>query len=328
MKMATAAASIGRAAPADVPAIATLLREAGLPHEDFAAYIPRFLVARRDGGIIGAIGAEVHAPDALLRSLVVAPAERGGGLGGRLCEALESAAESWGVRRWWLLTTTAERFFATRGFRKVARTAAPPAIAATAEFRGLCPSVAVCLSRHAAWTRRGATALTIGPMTEADWPAVAAIYREGIATGHATFAPAPPESYSNFCDGAISAGSLVARRADGAMAGWTRITRVSSRAVYAGVAEVSVYVAAQARSQGIGDALMREMIARAEAAGVWTLQASIFEENTASLALHARHGFRVAGRRERIGRMPAIGPCGGQWRDTLLLERRSGVAGT
>jgi len=164
-------------------------------------------------------------------------------------------------------------------------------------------------------------------MSETDWPVVAEIYREGIATGQATFAEAPPATYAAFCDGAISAGSLVARNGHGMVAGWARITRVSARAVYAGVAEVSVYVAGTARGKRVGDALMRELVARAEAAGIWTLQASIFEENTASLALHARHGFRVVGRRERIGRMPRIGPRGGEWRDTLLLERRSRVAG-
>ena len=167
----------------------------------------------------------------------------------------------------------------------------------------------------------------IEPMTGADWPAVEEIYREGIATGHATFAKEPPATYSAFCDGAIPAGSLVARNGEGRVLGWTRITRASSRAVYAGVAEVSVYVAGTARGRRVGDALLRELVAGSEAAGVWTLQAAIFEENTASLALHVRHGFRVVGRRERIGRMPPIGPRGGDWRDTLLLERRSKAVG-
>jgi phosphinothricin acetyltransferase len=167
----------------------------------------------------------------------------------------------------------------------------------------------------------------IEPMTETDWPIVAEIYQEGIATGHATFAPEPPATYAAFCEGAIAAGSLVARTSDGTIAGWTRITRVSSRAVYAGVAEVSVYVASRARGRRIGDGLMRELIARAEGAGIWMLQGSIFDENVASLALHVRHGFRVVGRRERIGRMPMIGPRAGEWRDTLLIERRSRVVG-
>jgi L-amino acid N-acyltransferase YncA len=163
-------------------------------------------------------------------------------------------------------------------------------------------------------------------MIAADWNVVAAIYREGIATGHATFAPAPPESFADFCDGKLAACSLVAREAGGAIAGWATLAKVSDRCVYAGVAEVSVYVAAARRGHGVGDALLRGLIARSEAEGVWTLQAGIFPENTASLALHARHGFHEVGRRRRLGKM-THGPCAGEWRDVLLLERRSEVAG-
>ena len=167
----------------------------------------------------------------------------------------------------------------------------------------------------------------IAPMVEADWPAVAAIYAEGIATGHATFAGAPPETFAEFSDGKLMACAVVARDEAGRVIGWATLAKVSDRCVYAGVAEVSVYVAAAARGRGVGDALMRELIARADAADVWTLQAGIFPENAASLALHARHGFREVGRRQRLGRM-THGPLAGQWRDVLLLERRSAVAGT
>lgn len=163
-------------------------------------------------------------------------------------------------------------------------------------------------------------------MVAADWPAVAEIYREGIATGHATFAPAPPGTFEDFADGKIMECGCVARNV-GRVIGWATLAKVSDRCVYAGVAEVSVYVAAAARGRGVGDALMRGLIARAEAAEVWTLQAGIFPENVASLALHARHSFREVGRRERLGKMPAIGPRAGEWRDVLLLERRSAVAG-
>lgn len=165
----------------------------------------------------------------------------------------------------------------------------------------------------------------IANLTEADWPAVAEIYREGIATGHATFAAAPPESFVDFSEGKLAVCGIVARKgAD--VVGWAALSQVSDRCCYAGVAEVSVYVGAAARGQGVGDALLRDLIARSEAAGVWTLQAGIFPENTASLRLHARHGFREVGRRLRLGKM-THGPLAGQWRDVLLLERRSAVAG-
>lgn len=170
----------------------------------------------------------------------------------------------------------------------------------------------------------------IDAMTAADWPAVAEIWREGIATGDATFTAAPVATFAAFCEGKLAFGNLVAREmgaAKPAVLGWTTLSRVSAREVYAGVAEVGIYVAAAARGRGVGATLMRELIARSEAGGVWTLQAVIFPENTASLELHERHGFRTVGRRERIGRMPPQGPRGGEWRDTLLLERRSSVVG-
>ena len=163
-------------------------------------------------------------------------------------------------------------------------------------------------------------------VTAADWPAVAAIYREGIATGHATFASAPPDSFAEWIESKVAGCSLVARDAVAVVVGWACLTPVSDRCVYAGVAEVSVYVAAAARGRGVGDALMADLIERSEVAGIWTLQAGIFPENQPSIALHMRHGFRQLGRRERIGKM-THGPLAGQWRDTLLLERRSSVAG-
>ena len=162
-------------------------------------------------------------------------------------------------------------------------------------------------------------------MVETDWPEVAAIYAEGIATGHATFAGAPPDSFADFSEGKMMECGIVARDG-GKILGWATLAVVSDRCVYAGVAEVSVYVATAARGGGVGAALLRGLIARSEEVGVWTLQAGIFPENTASLALHARFGFRVVGKRERLGKM-SHGPLAGRWRDVLLLERRSVVAG-
>jgi amino-acid N-acetyltransferase len=139
---------ISPATPADGPAIAALLREAGLPDGDITPHLGNFLVARDGGGIVGAVGAERGGADALLRSLVVAPGRRGSGLGGRLIDGLERAAGAWGVRRWWLLTTTAENFFTARGFRVAARSEAPEAIQRTGQFAGGCGSSAVCMTRE------------------------------------------------------------------------------------------------------------------------------------------------------------------------------------
>jgi amino-acid N-acetyltransferase len=136
------------ATPADTPAIAALLRAAELPHEDFVPHLANFLVARSDGAVVGVVGAEVCGAEALLRSLVVAPTLRGVGLGGRLVDELERAAGARGVRRWWLLTTTAEKFFAARGFRVAARNKAPEEIQRTGQFSGGCCGSAACMTRE------------------------------------------------------------------------------------------------------------------------------------------------------------------------------------
>lgn len=163
--------------------------------------------------------------------------------------------------------------------------------------------------------------ITITEMTAPDWPAVAAIYQEGIDTGDATFEAAPPNSWEDWCRTKINACSLVAAAND-EIVGWAALSPVSSREVYAGVAEVSVYVSAPARGHGVGSLLLNALIKQSEAHGLWTLQAGIFPENQASIRLHLQHGFRQVGNREKLGKM-AYGPHAGKWRDVVLLERRS-----
>jgi len=143
-------ARITAARPDDAAGIRALLRAADLPDEDFADHLAHFLVARRNGAVVGAVGFERHGRAALLRSLVVAPAARGAGLGGRLVTRLAEAAARAGAARFFLLTTTAEEFFARRGFRRIERARVPAAIAATREFHSLCPASAVCLTRRVA----------------------------------------------------------------------------------------------------------------------------------------------------------------------------------
>jgi L-amino acid N-acyltransferase YncA len=149
----------------------------------------------------------------------------------------------------------------------------------------------------------------------ADWPAVAAIYAEGIATGDATFETEVP-AWAAWAAAHPRRHRLVAEAA-GEVVGWAALSPVSERCCYVGVAEVSVYVADDARGRGVGRALLRQLIAASEHAGIWTLQAGVFPENRRSLALHQRCGFRIVGVRERLGQL------GGVWRDVLLLERRS-----
>jgi len=159
----------------------------------------------------------------------------------------------------------------------------------------------------------------IEEMTSADWPQVEAIYREGIASGNATFEIEVP-SWEEWDRKHLAAGRLVARNSRDVY-GWAALSPVSARRVYAGVAEVSVYVAESARGRGLGKLLLRSLIEASEKGGIWTLQAGIFPENASSIALHKSCGFREVGRRERIGMLRGV------WRDTVLLERRSTVAG-
>lgn len=158
-------------------------------------------------------------------------------------------------------------------------------------------------------------------MDAADAPAVLRIYQQGIDDGAATFEVAAP-TWEQFDAGRLPDHRFVAVDGDsGQVVGWVAVSAVSARPAYQGVVEHSVYVDRRARGRGVGADLLRALVRSTEAAGVWTIQSAIFPGNAASARLHERLGFRVVGRRERIARL------GGQWQDTVLLERRSGVVG-
>ncbi len=162
--------------------------------------------------------------------------------------------------------------------------------------------------------------ITIHPMYATDWTAVSQIYADGIATGEATFETDVP-TWEKWDTGHLPNCRFVARSKAGEVLGWAALSPVSSRCVYAGVAEVSVYVAPSAWGQGVGKRLLQTLVDCSEAEGIWTLQAGIFPENTASVKLHEKLGFRVVGRREKLGQQY------GRWRDVLFLERRSQKVG-
>ena len=154
----------------------------------------------------------------------------------------------------------------------------------------------------------------VRPLLPSDWPAVAAIFAEGIATGDATFETTVP-SWEDWDARHLPEHRFVAEL-DGEVAGWIAVVPYSSRAVYRGVGEESVYVAERARGRGVGQALLSTLIASAREGGLWTLQAGVFPENEASLALHRAHGFR------EVGSARANRELGGVWRDVVLLELR------
>lgn len=157
------------------------------------------------------------------------------------------------------------------------------------------------------------------PMTVSDWNSVAEIYRQGINTGNATFQKDVPE-WEEWDRGHLKTCRIVAE-SEGNIIGWAALSSVSGRSVYAGVAEVSVYVLTKLSGMKIGTQLLQKLIEESEQEGFWTLQASIFQENTASLRIHKKLGFREIGYREKIAQMNKI------WRNTILLERRSKVTG-
>lgn len=157
----------------------------------------------------------------------------------------------------------------------------------------------------------------IRQLTADDWPEVCSIYISGVATGYATFETEAPD-WKRWDEAHLPTPRLVAV-VNETIAGWAALSHVSRRDVYAGVAEVSVYVDEGRRGQGLGKLLLESLVKKSEEHGIWTLQASIFPENVASISLHRGCGFREVGIRERIGQLKGV------WRDTVLLERRSKV---
>lgn len=161
--------------------------------------------------------------------------------------------------------------------------------------------------------------IRIEKMTSSDWGAVRAIYEEGIATGNATLETSVPD-WEKWDAAHVKECRFVAKK-DLTVIGWAALTPVSGRCVYAGVAEVSVYIGEKFRGQGIGKLLLNELVKSSEANGIWTVQAGILKENYASIELHKRSGFKVLGVREKLGKL------NGAWRDIVLMERRSSVVG-
>ncbi len=161
--------------------------------------------------------------------------------------------------------------------------------------------------------------IDIRPMQASDWNAVARIYQDGIATGVATFETTVP-TYESWNAAHMNSCRLIASEKDQIL-GWAALSPVSSRCVYGGVAEVSVYIGGTSRGKGVGTLLLQKLIEASEAEGLWTLQSGIFPENTGSIELHKKNGFRYIGKRERVGKLHGI------WKDNLLFERRSEIIG-
>ena len=162
--------------------------------------------------------------------------------------------------------------------------------------------------------------MTLDELRPQDWDAVKGIHAEGIATRLATFETEPPTDWREWDESHVESCRIAAREG-GHLLGWAALSAISSRCCYGGVGEASVYVAAAARGRGVGRSLLERLVLASEQAGLWTLQAGVFADNAVSLRLHQSCGFRVVGRRERLGQLD------GEWKDVMLLERRSSVVG-
>ncbi|GIO27257.1 GNAT family N-acetyltransferase [Ornithinibacillus bavariensis] len=156
-------------------------------------------------------------------------------------------------------------------------------------------------------------------MKKKDWSCVKEIYRQGIETGNATFDTEPP-SWEEWDNGHLEGCRLVACYGEQVI-GWAALSQSAHKEAYRGVAEVSIYVSANSSGKGVGSLLLKELIIASEEEGLWTLQALIFPENTASMSLHIRNGFEIVGTRKRVGKL------NNKWRDVVLLERRSSIVG-
>lgn len=161
--------------------------------------------------------------------------------------------------------------------------------------------------------------LTLRPMEASDWEAVARIYQEGIATGFATFETEVP-TYDSWNQAHMNSCRLVVTE-NNRVLGWAALSPVSSRCVYGGIGEVSVYVAHDSRGKGVGRLLLQRLVQESESEGLWTIQSGIFPENKGSIELHKKMGFRYIGKREKVGKLHGV------WKDNLLFERRSTTVG-
>jgi L-amino acid N-acyltransferase YncA len=161
--------------------------------------------------------------------------------------------------------------------------------------------------------------MKIEKLTQKHWPEVRAIYESGLATGNANFNHQVPD-WEKWDNTHVKKCRLLAMH-DGKVYGWAALTAIADNCVFAGVAEVSIYIAKDSRGKGIGKQLLSELVRQSEGNDFWTLEARVFTENFASIKIHEENGFRIVGSRERIGQLNGV------WRDTLLLERRSIVVG-
>ena len=301
------APTIAPATPSDVAAIEALLSASELPLDGLREHMGAALVARQGGAVVGSAALELYDDTALLRSVAVAPALRGQGLGQQLVRAALRLARERGAGDVYLLTETAAPWFERLGFAPIVRHVVTPAVQASVEFTDACPASAQAMRLTLArYTTRAAT--------PADAEEIARIYNQGIDDRVGTFETRlrSPDDIRAWFGGQHPV--VVAENASGAVVAFASTSTYRARDCYAGIAEFSVYVAREGRGRGAGRAAMRALIAAAEAAGFWKLVSRVFVENSASRALLGSLGFREVGVYEKHGKLD------GAWRDVVIVE--------
>jgi phosphinothricin acetyltransferase len=306
------------ARPEDLEAILDLVQAVSLPPDGIAAALEHFWLARHDEHLVGTVGLEIYGPDALLRSLAVAPAWQGHGVGLALTHTALSYLSTGQWQAVYLLTTTAERFFTRQGFCAVPRAAVPPGVQQSIEFQGACPATATCMTRPFVYSPMAPTpALRIRPARWPDLPMIRDIRNQGIADRVATLDAephSPQETHRWFSTHGPRHPVLVAEAA-GRVVGWASLNLFNPRKAYQYVADLSVYIDRQQRGKGLGGRLLEAIIGLARALDYHKIVLSAFPFNTAGIRLYERHGFTTVGIYKEMGKLD------GRWVDTIIMEK-------
>ncbi len=281
------------------------LQEAKLVLEGLEDHLQHFILIENENGLVATAGLEVYGQEALLRSVAITQEQRGKGFGQQITRAIVEYAQQLKVQKLVLLTETAEPFFTKLGFRQISRDSVSSAVKTSLEFSGACPDTAIAMARELAYLR---------PARPLDAARIAEIYNQGIEDRIATFETKNPQTKDILAWFDTKYPFLIAEQ-NGVVQGFIRASSYRPRAVYAGIAEYSVYVAREAHGQRIGDALMTAFIPALQQAGFWKVLSRIFPENSASRALCVRHGFREVGIYQKHAQLDGI------WRDCLIVER-------
>jgi phosphinothricin acetyltransferase len=306
------------AKPGDLPAILDLIRSVNLPPNGIEDSLEYFWVAREGEQTVGTIGLEVYANLALLRSVAVSPKRQCTGLGRVLTDMALSYLTTRQFQTVYLLTTTAESFFARYGFLSIPRSEVPTSVQDSVEFQSACPDTATCMAQTFTYRPPAVTSeLLIRAAQFPDLPAIRAIHNQGILDRVATLDAEPhtaEEALAWFGKHGLRHPVLVAETT-GTIAGWASLNIFNPRKAYQYVADLSVYIERQQRGKGIGSQLLQAVTSLGQELGYHKIVLSAFPSNTAGMHLYARQRFTTVGIYKEMGQLD------GRWVDTIIMEK-------